>query len=124
MYWPISLAAWPRDVKALRHTSSDLMVLNTGLDHGVIVAVATPAHRRDEAVLADEAPIVGRAILAAAIGMVDQARRRSSENDGAPQGFHCQASFLSVAHRPTDDFARVEIEHDGEIKGMRLTNCF
>jgi hypothetical protein len=54
--------------------------------------------------------------LAAAIGMVDQAGRRLLPLDGHGQG--CDGQFRShvATHRPADDFAAEEIEHDGQIE--------
>jgi len=77
--------------------------LEHGLDHRVIVAVAAPAHRRDEAVIAQHAPVVFRAILTAAIRVMDQAGRRSTQYDRTPQGVHCQASFHPITQVPADD---------------------
>jgi hypothetical protein len=48
-----------------------------------------------------------------AIGMVDQARRRLLALDGHGQGCDGQFRPHVVTHRPADDFAGEEIEHDG-----------
>ena len=60
--------------------------------------------------------IVERAILAAAVGMVDQAGRRLLPLDGHGQGCDGQFRPHVVTHRPADDFAGEEIEHDGQIE--------
>jgi hypothetical protein len=48
-----------------------------------------------------------------AIGMVDRARRRLLALDGHGQGCDGQFRPHAVTHRPADDFAGEEIEHDG-----------
>src|SRR6202045_4572034 len=60
--------------------------------------------------------VTGRGVLAAAIGMVSEAGRRLLPLDGHGQG--CDGQFCPhvVTHRPADDFAGEEIEHDGQIE--------
>ena len=52
--------------------------LEDRFDHGIIKAVAAPTHGRDEAVVPQDLSVVLGAVLAAAVGMVDQAGRRLS----------------------------------------------
>ena len=52
--------------------------------HGVVVAIALATHRRDDAARIQKPLIILRTILAAAIGMLDQAGRRAAKGNGAP----------------------------------------
>jgi hypothetical protein len=69
--------------------------------------------------------VIGGSVLAAAdallnvkprLGMVDQARRRLLPLDGHGQGCDGQFGLHVVMHRPANDFAGEEIEHDGQIE--------
>ena len=57
--------------------------LEHGLDRGIVVAVAAPAHRRDKTMAAHEPAIICRAILAATIRMVNQTGRWLPQVDRA-----------------------------------------
>ena len=60
--------------------------------------------------------VISGSILAAAIGMMDQARRRILPLDG--HGQCCDRQFRPhvIAHRPADDPPGEKIEHDGQIE--------
>lgn len=58
--------------------------LEHGFHHRVIVAIPLSAHRRDEAVCFQKPLIIVRAVLAAAIGVLDQAGRRVTKGNDAP----------------------------------------
>ena len=91
--------------------------LEHGLDHGVVVAVTTPTDRRNESGGGNETAVVIAAVLAAAVGVVDQAGRRSSKCNRTLQRRHCQAPFHPVTHGPADDSARDQIDDDdGQIQ--------
>ena len=54
--------------------------------------------------------------MAAAIGMMDEARRRLLALDGHGQGGDGQFRPHVIAHRPPDDLPGEKIEHDGKIE--------
>ena len=54
--------------------------------------------------------------LAAAIGMMDQARRRLLALDGHGQGCDRQFRPHVVTHRPANDLPGEKIEHDSQIE--------
>lgn len=63
-----------------------LQRLEHGFHHGIVVAVSLSAHGYDETVGGQELLVVVRAILAAAIRMVNDALRRPADSDGALEG--------------------------------------
>ena len=66
------------------------------LDRRVIVTVSSTAHRHLEAMLAQDFLVVVRAILAATVGVMHAAFRRSSQGDGHVQGSDRQVTFHAV----------------------------
>src|SRR3954470_1742978 len=61
--------------------------LEERLDHGVVVAIPLAGHRDQDAVLLELGLIIDRAILAAAIRMMDQPCCRTAHGQGfAPSG--------------------------------------
>ena len=88
MYWKMAVSAWPRVSQGHRQISSALIVLKiervnaTGpsepatLDCGVIGAIALAAHRRFQAVFAQNLLVVVRTVLAATVAVEDAAPRR------------------------------------------------
>ena len=85
MYWKMAVSAWRRVSQRRRQISSALIVLKmervnaTGpsepatLDGGVIVAIALAAHRRFQAVFAQNLLVVVRTVLAATVAVEDAA---------------------------------------------------
>jgi hypothetical protein len=80
--------------------------LEYAFDHRVVVAIPTPTHRGDEICRTQHVSIIRRAVLAAAIGVMNQPGTRFSYGYGARQGIHRQASFHSIAHTPANYFTR------------------
>ena len=80
------------------------------------VAIALAAHRRDDAVRLQQSLAVVRAILAAAIRVLNQTGRWAAKGDSAPQRIEGQVLLQPVARCPSDDAAGVEIEHNGQIE--------
>jgi hypothetical protein len=60
--------------------------------------------------------VISASILAAAIGMMDEAWRRLLLVDGHGQGRNSQFCPHVVTHRPSDDLPGVKIEHDSQIE--------
>ena len=60
--------------------------------------------------------VVVRAVLAAAIRMQQHLRLWLSTGNGHFQRSVYQGLMHAVVHRPTDDGARIGIEHDGQIQ--------
>ena len=82
----------------------------------IVPTISLPAHGLDHPGCVVNLAVTGRGVLAAAIGMVSEAGRRLLPLDGHGQG--CDGQFCPhvVTHRPADDFAGEEIEHDGQIE--------
>lgn len=85
-------------------------------DGGVVIAVALAAHRNLEAILAQELLVIVAAILRAAIGVVNAARRRLAQVDGHLQRTDCEVAFHAVADGLADHAPGIEIDDHGEIK--------
>src|ERR1700730_14510010 len=82
----------------------------------IVPAISLPAHGLNHPRRTENLAVIGGGVLAAAIGMVDQAGRRLLPLDGHGQGCDGQFRPHVVTHRPADDFAGEEIEHDGQIE--------
>src|SRR5208283_4503579 len=83
---------------------------------GVVPTISLAAHRLDHPGFIEDLSVISGSILAAAIGMMDQARRRILPLDG--HGQCCDRQFRPhvIAHRPADDLPGEKIEHDGQIE--------
>ena len=82
----------------------------------IVPTISLPAHGLNHPGRAENLAVIGGGVLAAAIGMMDQAGRRLLPLDGHGQGRNGQFRPHVVTHRPADDFAGEEIEHDGQIE--------
>ena len=82
----------------------------------VVPTISLPAHGLDHPGCVVNLAVTGSGVLAAAIGMVSEAGRRLLPLDGHGQGRDGQFRPHVVTHRPADDFAGEEIEHDGQIE--------
>jgi hypothetical protein len=60
--------------------------------------------------------IIGGGILAAAIGVMDQARRGALSLDGHGQGSDGEFGAQMITHRPTNNLPGEEIQYDGQIE--------
>jgi len=74
------------------------------------------AHRRRDAEPGKNPPISFGGILDAAVGMVDQSRRRPLALDGHCERFQRDLGMKRLAHRPPDDLACVQIQDGCEIQ--------
>jgi hypothetical protein len=81
---------------------SPCLRLHEALRLGVVVRIAAPAHRTDEAVLGEELAIRLGSILRAAIRMVHASRRRPPHADGGLQRGEREAVIDRAADRVTD----------------------
>ena len=84
----------------------DLQRLHEALRLGVVIRVASAAHRADQAMVGKELPVDLGGILRAAIGMMDAAWRRLSPIDGSLQRRDRQARIDRAADGVADDQAR------------------
>lgn len=87
-----------------------------GFDHGIVVAVAFARHGYDEAMRLQEFLIIARAILAAAVAVMDHIFWRAADCNGAFQGRHCEILLEAIADCPANDPTREEVEHNGQIQ--------
>src|SRR5665647_2188317 len=60
--------------------------------------------------------IVHRAILAAAIGMVDHALRGTSHHEGFPKSGESEIAVQTITDSPADDAPGEQVDDDGQIK--------
>ena len=77
--------------------------LEERLDHSVVVAVALSTHRDQQVMFSQHRLIVDGAILAAAVGMMDQTTGRVSRDKRHTQGTQRQILLQPVADCPADD---------------------
>jgi hypothetical protein len=82
----------------------------------VIPTISFPAHGLGHAGCGEKFAVIGGGVLAAAIGMMDQARRRFLPLDGHGQGRDSQFRPHVIAHRPAGDLPCEKVEHDGQIE--------
>ena len=54
--------------------------------------------------------------MRSAVGMVNQPRRRVASYQSTAQGFDGEVTLQTVTRGPTDDAAREEVQHDGEVE--------
>ena len=93
----------------------DLKRLHEALGSGIVIWIASPAHRTDQPMASKELTIRSRGVLRSAIGMMDTARRRLPPSDCRPQRCHRQARVDRAADRIADDTAGPSIEDHGNV---------
>jgi hypothetical protein len=86
------------------------------LHGGIVPAISLPAHGLDETGFIQGFAIIGGGILAAAIGVMDQARRGALSLDGHGQGSDGEFGAQMITHRPTNNLPGEEIQYDGLIE--------
>jgi hypothetical protein len=90
------------------------------LDDGVVVAIPLAGHRDQDAVLVELGLIIDRAILAAAIGVMDQPCCRPAAGRrmvrGIAQSGRSQVAMQPVAGCPANDPACEQVDNDGEVE--------
>ena len=86
------------------------------LDHRVVIAVPSPAHRDQDAPFSEQRLIVYRAVLRPKVGMMDQSRRGVAGHQSTAQGFDREISLQAVTRGPANDAPREEVENDGEVE--------
>jgi hypothetical protein len=82
----------------------------------VVPAISLPAHGLDHPGCAEKLAVMSGGVLAAAIRVVNQARRRFLSLDGHSEGRDSQLRPHMLTHRPANDLAGKKIEHDGQIE--------
>lgn len=90
--------------------------LKERLDHGVVEAVSLARHGDTDAVAAQFGLVVHRAVLAAAVRMMNEPFGRTSHNDGPAQGCEREVAVQPVADRPADDTAGEQIDDHRQIE--------
>ena len=83
---------------------------------GIVPTISLPAHGLDHPGCIEDLAVIGSGILAAAIGMMDQAWRGLLALDGHGQGRDRQVRPHVVTHRPANDLSGEKIEHDSQIE--------
>lgn len=98
--------------------SVDLLALEgteEALHGGVGVAVALGAHARVDAVTREQAPVLPARVLTAAIGMRNEARRRSTIDRGIFHRLANQRRFHVWLEGPAHDFSTPKIQDSGQV---------
>ena len=93
--------------------------LHEALTTGVVIGVGGPTHARDHVVRSQQGHVLLRGILDAAIGMVDQPRRRVPLREGVRQGRDRQPGSQRAVQRPAHDLAGIRIEHHRQVDELR-----
>src|ERR1700674_1230130 len=84
----------------------------------VIPAISFAAHRREHSVRGELLLKIVAAILAAAIRVMNQPRRRAPTEPCHAQGVDHQLLGHPLAHRPAYDLPGVQIENDRQIQPL------
>ena len=79
------------------------------LFHGIVIAIADPAHADGHMMLGQQLAVIDTGILAAPIRMVQQPYRRFSPAQSHLESALDQRDLPMFRHRPADDFGRVDI---------------
>lgn len=87
-----------------------------GFGSSIVVAVSSPAHGHFEACFTQPLLIIMGTILTATIGVMKAAWWRVAKRHGIVQSLQCQIKFQAIAGCPTDDTARMQINHHRQIK--------
>lgn len=85
------------------------------LGHRIVVTVACAAHALRNLPVCEQLAVLVGGILAATIAMVDEPWRWTASSESALQSAQWQLGVEAIAHRPADDAARIEIEHDSQV---------
>ena len=83
---------------------------------GVIVAAAGPAHAGGKAKGEELLLVGGAGVLAAAIGMVEEAGFGAAGLLSVGQSLEGQGSLQVIMEAPADDFAAEQVHESGEVK--------
>src|SRR5580704_14200252 len=86
------------------------------LHRRVVETIAFAAHRWSDAEPGENPAVGFGGVLNAAVGMVDQSRWRPLTLNGHRQSLHGDLGVQCLAHRPTDDFAGVQVQDGGQIQ--------
>lgn len=86
------------------------------LDHGVIVAISRPRHGDADAVATQFGLVAHRAVLAAAIRVVDQPLGRTPHDEGLAQGGERPITVQAITHCPADDVAGEQVDGDRQLE--------
>jgi hypothetical protein len=80
------------------------------LGDGVVPTVARGTHAASGAVLLEQRAVLGARVLAAAVGVMNEPRRRTATSQSMPEGRDGEVAAQRLAKRPADDPTRVEVE--------------
>jgi len=94
----------------------DLQGLEEALHRCIIPAVDPAAHRLQHAEIGDQPPVAAARVLAPAVGMHDQSRRRFAPPIGCLQRVADEVGVQPMAHRPPDDPPAGQIHDHREIQ--------
>ena len=86
------------------------------LHDSVVPAVAATAHRAFDAVGIEQAPVVGRRVLTAAVRVMHQQLGPRPVGQSHTQGVQREFPGDAIRHRPSDHPARVQVEHHRQVQ--------
>src|SRR6266542_2850981 len=84
--------------------------------HRIIPAIAGAAHARHDIASVERGSVIAAGVGAAAIGVVDQPRRRVPKVQRVSERLEGEGSVIGRACRPAHHAASEEVEHDREIQ--------
>lgn len=90
--------------------------LEEGFDHGIVEAISCAGHRDQNAVLFQLGLIVDGAVLAAAVGVVNEPDGRAPRGDGPSQRRERQLFMEAIAGRPPHNAPSEQIDGDSQIQ--------
>jgi hypothetical protein len=93
----------------------DLQCFHEALRLGGIVWIAAPAHRADEAVIAEELAVDLRGVLRSAVGMMHAPFRRVTRPNGGFERGECEPGVDRAADRVADHATRPGVEDHRQI---------
>ena len=87
-----------------------------GFDGGIVITVPYVAHRDFEAQLTQPLLIVMGTILTASVSVMNATLWWVAKRHRIVQGLQCQVTFQAIADGPTDDPARMQINHHCQVQ--------
>jgi hypothetical protein len=86
------------------------------LRNSIIPAIALSTHPADHAIDTQELPVITVGILAAAVRVMNQSLSRFPLLTSHRKSFRGKRCLHAAAHRPTDNFSRIQIDYHRQIQ--------
>jgi len=85
-------------------------------DRGIVITVTFAAHTSHHPSSCQQSLVLIAGVLAAPIGVVQQARGRLAHANGHLQGVDDQLAVQAVTHRPADDTSGIDVQNHSQIE--------